>query len=55
MGNEQYRLLLNGQPEAWAEGPNAVRKLEEYAQFYGIRALRIQQRVGKRWKDKPHD
>lgn len=47
----RYRLKLNGQPEAWTEGPNALADILHYATVYSQDGpVQIEIYENKRWK-----
>jgi hypothetical protein len=49
---ESYRLIQDGQPVAWAEGPKADTEIMRYAYVYAQDGpLTIQKKVNGRWKD----
>ena len=48
---ERYRLIQDGQPTAWAEGPGALSEIQHYALVYGQDGpVQIEQHSGGRWK-----
>lgn len=47
----RYRLIQDGQPAAWAEGPGALFEIHHYAFVYGQDSpVQIEQHSGGRWK-----
>ena len=50
----RYRLIQDDMPVAWSEGPRSLEEIKHYALVYGQDGLvRIEQRVGGRWKPLP--
>jgi hypothetical protein len=48
---ESYRLIQDGQPVAWAEGPKADVEIVHYAFVYAQDGpVTIQKKVNGRWK-----
>jgi hypothetical protein len=49
---ESYRLIQDGQPVAWGEGPNADAEIYHYAAVYVQDGpVTIQKKVNGRWKE----
>jgi hypothetical protein len=49
---ESYRLIQNGKPIAWAEGPKADTEIMRYAYVHAQDGrVTIQKKVNGRWKD----
>ena len=49
---ENYRLIQDGQPVAWGEGPNADAEIYHYAAVYVQDGpVTIQKKVNGRWKE----
>ena len=49
---ESYRLIQDGQPVAWVEGPKADTEIMRYAYVYAQDGpVTIQKKVNGRWKD----
>ena len=52
--SERFRLIQDGIPVAWSEGPNAFADIKHYALVYSQDGpVRVEQRVGGRWKILP--
>ena len=52
---QRYRLIQDGMPVAWSEGLRSLKEIQHYALVYGQDGpVRIEQRVGKRWKPLAH-
>lgn len=48
---DSFRLIQDGIPVAWGEGPNALAAIQHYAAVYGQDGpVAIQMKVKGRWK-----
>lgn len=51
---QRFRLIQDGIPVAWSEGPTALNEIKHYAAVYGQDGpVRIEQRINGRWKALP--